>query len=79
MPTARDANRAALMTLAPELGLLAAVLQQVLHDTRSHRPDIRAEALQFLEDAEAVAWFGQQLGVEGALEHQVRAVLRDRR
>ena len=63
----------------PRLGLLAAAWSKSLHETRSHRPDIRAEALQFLEDAEAVAWFGQQLGVEGALEHQVRAVLRDRR
>ena len=78
MPTARDANRAALQHLAPELALLAAVLQQALHDVRSRRADVREEAQQFLQDAEALGWWGEVLGIDGEALHQhARDVLRD--
>ena len=70
-----DPNKATLMTLDPELGLLAAVLQQALHDVRSRRPDIREDALQFLRDEAALAWWGDVLGLGDALPQQVQAVL----
>ena len=77
MPTTRDANKAQLMTLDPALALLAAVLQQAVHDARSHRAAIREEALQFLRDDAALVWWGDVLGVGDALQRQVRAVLRE--
>ena len=43
----------------------------------SPHPDIRHDALRFLGDEDAVAWWGQQLGVDGALQHQVQAALRE--
>ena len=58
MPFVPDATRAATTGLAPELAMLAAVMQQAVHDVRSRRPDIRQDALQFLRDTEAVAWWG---------------------
>ena len=74
-----DRTKAVLMRLPPELALCAAVLQQAVADLRSPYPDIRHDALQFLGDEDAVAWWGQQLGVEDALRQQVQAVLRDGR
>ena len=74
---ALDPNKATLATLDPELGLLAAVVQQALHDARSRRPDIRAEAMQFLKDQAALSWWGDVLGVGEALQHQVQAALRE--
>lgn len=70
MPTARDPNRAALMHLAPELALLAAVLQQALHDVRSRRADVRQEAQQFLQDEAALGWWAAVLGIDGGALHQ---------
>ena len=70
-----DPNKAQLMTLDPALALLAAVLQQAVHDARSPRHAIREDALQFLQDPDSLAWFGQQLGVEDALQRQVQALL----
>jgi hypothetical protein len=79
-PQARQApNKAPLLHLDPPLALLAAVLQQALLDARSRRPDIREEALQFLRNEAALAWWGDVLGVGEALVYQVQAVLRDSR
>ena len=79
MPTTRDTNKAQLMTLDPATALLAAVIQQALLDRHSPRPDIREEALQFLRNEAALAWWGDVLGVGKALVHQVQAVLHDGR
>jgi hypothetical protein len=75
MPTVHDSNSAATTDLAPELGLLAAVLQQALHDARSRRADVRQEARQFLRDEAALEWWGEVLGVGDALQRHVRDVL----
>lgn len=77
MSTARDTGRAALMDLAPELSLLASIVMQALHDARSRRAAIREEARQFLEDEAALTWWGEVLGLDGALARYVEAVLRD--
>ena len=74
-----DPNKAQLMTLDPALALLAAVLQQAVHDARSPRHAIREDALQFLRDEAALGWWGDVLGVGDALQPQVQAVLRDDR
>ena len=46
-----DPNKAQLMTLDPALALLAAVLQQAVHDVQSPHPAIREDALAFLQNA----------------------------
>ena len=74
---APDPTKAALMRLDPALALLAAVVQQALSDVRSPRPDIRQDALTFLGDEAALAWWGDALGVGEALQRQVQAVLQD--
>jgi hypothetical protein len=72
-----DSNKAPLMHLDPATALFAAVIQQAVRDLQSPRPDIREEALQFLRNEAALAWWGDVLGVGEALVHQVQAVLRE--
>ena len=61
---------ARLMQLPPELALLCAIVRQLLHDVRSTRAHVRAEARQFLQDTEALAWWDDVLGLG---EHLLRS------
>ena len=76
--TSHDSNRAPLLRLDPAMALLGAVVRQALDDARSRQADVRDEALQFLRDEAALAWFGQQLGVgDDVLQERVQALLGD--
>ena len=63
--------------LLPELALCAAVLRQLMKDTRSPRREIRAEAEDFLADGVSVGFWADTLGLErDDLAHGLRAALR---
>ncbi len=47
----------------PEQRILAAVVKQAVADIRSRSPLVRAEAQQFLTDAEGQAWLSHFAGV----------------
>ena len=69
-----DPNKAQLMALDPALALLAAVLQQAVDDDRARIPP-SAKTPCSSSGPSALAWFGQQLGVEDALQHRVHTLL----
>jgi hypothetical protein len=55
------------LAVAPELGLLAAVIAQALRDAQRGRGEVRQEALAFLQDEGALAYWSTLLGLDGVL------------
>jgi hypothetical protein len=63
--------------LPPEEALAAAIIRQVLVDTRSPRREVREDAQAFLTDASQVGFWAEALGLDQtSLLQGLRAALR---
>jgi hypothetical protein len=63
-------------TLAPEQRVVVAIFHRALADTRSRHAEVRQDALAFLHDEAALAFWDDLVGLDGALQQQVRRTLR---
>jgi hypothetical protein len=71
----RDAAARAVRLEDGELMLLSAIIRQALQDAQSTREHIREDALHFLRNEKAVAYWDSALGLDGRLLKEAARLL----